>query len=308
MAAAAAAAAALPPARTTEDVGYETAKIKGVDVLCQVAVMLRQRGLRIVRVVDIDIPPEEPNAAPLDGPPDATTVIRSEQWMRAVLVAVSSASLIRACTPNVGVTASSAASPAQPILPVIIAQLREPEAPPGTAARLHLERGLASDGDRTAVYMLPVGKIGVKQLRVVRDAIIQGSSAAPAPTPGAVSPTSSSAAAAPPHTVIVATREKVPVTALKVLRVQTQDGRTAMAEQFRLSELSYNLTRHYLVPKHRLCSMTEVSTLRRSFPKLALQSREDAVTRFYGLLPGDVMVYHRKRSVGLGGDYYREIS
>jgi DNA-directed RNA polymerase subunit H (RpoH/RPB5) len=289
--------------RATEDVGYETAKIKGVDVLCQVAVMLRQRGLRIVRVVDIDLPAEEPNAAPLAEPPDAAATARYEQWMLAVLAAVSPASLLRACAPTVNATEGGSraeAGSAPPVVPVITARLCAPEAPPGTAARLHLDRGLASHGDLTAVFMLPVGKIGVKQLRVVRDAIVEN--------PGAILPAR----------IIVATREKIPAAALEVLRklgVPTEGPgdprlpeRPVLPEQFRLSELSYNLTRHYLQPRHRLCSPEEVAALRRSFPKLALLSREDAVTRFYGLLSGDVMVFHRRRSVGLGGDYYREVA
>jgi DNA-directed RNA polymerase subunit H (RpoH/RPB5) len=272
-----------------EDVGYETAKLKGVDVICQLAVMLRQRGLRIVRVVDVAIPPEEPNAAPMATPPDATATLRAEQWMLSVLAAVPPAGIsdALACAP------SAAGSPGASATPVIVAQVHADEAPHGTVARLHLDRGLARDRDTTAVFIMPAGRVNVKQLRVVREAI--------------------EAAHEIPARVIVAARERIQPAALEVLRVQRQEGshgdaRASIPERFLLSELTYNLTRHYLVPKHRLCSPEEVAALKRRFPRLALQARDDAISRFYGLLPGDVVVYHRRRAVGLGGDYYREVS
>lgn len=275
-----------------EDVGYETAKIKGIDVLSQVAIMLRQRGQRIVRVVDVDIDPAEPNAAPLNTPPDARTTAAAEEWMDGVLSRIAPATLVRACTGAVGGSghtslgaSAEASAPAAPttVQPVLVAEIRAEEAPDGSAVKLHLARGLAADRDRTATFLLPIGKIGVKQLRVIRDAIEDET----------------------PARIIVAAREKIQTVAMDVLKIE---GKKVVAERFKLSELSYNLTRHYLVPKHRMCSPEEVAVLKRAFPKLALQSREDAITRFYGLLPGDVVVYHRRRTVGLGGDYYREVS
>lgn len=258
--------------------------------------------MRIVRVMDVDLVGgeggeggEDPMAAPMACPPDADAALEAERWMQRTLGRASASALLRACGAAAAVPAAKArgdagggggraAAGVGSILPALVARTFVDQAPEHTAERLHLQRGLARDGDRTAVFLLPTGKIRIKQMRLVRDAIADD----------------------PPARVIVASREKIPPTS-EVAFQELDVARPPIIERFLLRELSYNLTRHYLVPSHRLCSPDEVAALRRAFPKLALQSREDAVTRFYGLLPGDVIVYHRRRAVGLGGDYYREV-
>jgi DNA-directed RNA polymerase subunit H (RpoH/RPB5) len=102
--------------------------------------------------------------------------------------------------------------------------------------------------------------------------------------------------------VIVLSRNKIRT----VAAVDFAGTRYAL-ERFVFSELTYNITCHFLVPPHRLCAPDEIATLKKRFPKLALQARDDPISRFHGLHPGDVILYHRTRAGALGGPYWREI-
>lgn len=269
---AATAPAAVPPrpeATAPEDVGYETARIRGVDVLGQVAIMLRQRGCRVVSVAGLDVRGDaEGCVGPLAGVPTDAQCAEAEAWMQRALT-------------RPGARISTAA----PWQPALVAEV-DGSAPAGTAARVHIERGLEAPGDRTCVYLIPADKVGVKQLRAVQESLAE--QRAPAP-----------------KRVLIASREKIAPAALLTLRAEGSEG--VLAEWFLLSELAYNATRHVIVPRHRVCSPAEVAALRRRFPKLALQARDDMISRFHGLLPGDVVVYRRQRLGSYGRDYYREV-
>jgi DNA-directed RNA polymerase subunit H (RpoH/RPB5) len=264
-----AAAAPAGPASHPEDVGYETARIRGVDVLWQVAIMLRQRGCRVCTVAGLDVRSDpEACVGPLAGVPDEATCTEAEAWMQRVLT-------------RPGARIASTA----PWHPVLVAEVCG-SAPEGTAARVHQQRSLEAAGDRTCVYLIPADKVRVKQLRAVQESLARQRDP-------------------PPKRVIIASREKIAPAALLTLRAEGSEG--IISERFLLRELSYNPTRHFLVPPHRVCSPDEVATLRRRFPKLALQSRDDMISRFHGLLPGDVVIYRRQRLGSYGGDYYREV-
>lgn len=165
-------------------------------------------------------------------------------------------------------------------MPIIRAELVA-DAPPGTSAALHLERGLRSVGDQVWVYMLTSGKVGIKQVRALRDSWQQEPR---------------------PKIVVILSREKMSSQAGDFVN---KDG--VVLEKFLFSEISYNITRHFLVPKHWLLSVRETLDLKKKYQKLALQARDDVISRYHGLCPGDVVAYHRVRLGSLGGIYYREV-
>jgi DNA-directed RNA polymerase subunit H (RpoH/RPB5) len=258
-------------ATNPEDVGYETARIRGVDVLGQVAMMLRQRGLRIESIGGVAVDEEEPRAQPMGGVPDEREQSATELWVQRCL-----------SRPGVRITT---ASPWQPALVAVL-----PASPPvGTAAHVHIARGLEQPGDRTWVFLVVADtKVRIKHLRAVQQ------------TYEDLPP------AACPRRVLIISREKIQPASVKALNGGSED-RPVIPERFLLGELSYNVTRHALVPRHRVCSVEEVAALHRRYGKMALQSRDDAISRIHGLLPGDVVVYHRQRLGSMGGDYYREV-
>jgi DNA-directed RNA polymerase subunit H (RpoH/RPB5) len=240
-----------------EDNGYETARLKGVDVLGNVCVMLRQRGIRIVSVMDVGVS-ELPTSQPIKGIPSSQDHMDSE-------------SMVIRC-------ASSA--PGTLPDPIIKAHVIS-DPPPGSSAFLHLERGIRKVGDQIWVYMLTTGNIGIKQIRVVRESWLQENG---------------------PSVVIILSREKITSQAAELVR---SDG--IHLEKFLLSEISYNITRHFLVPKHWLLTTDETQALKKKYTKLALQARDDAISRYHGLMSGDVVAYHRVRLGIMGGIYYREV-
>jgi DNA-directed RNA polymerase subunit H (RpoH/RPB5) len=241
-----------------EDVGYETAKIKGGDVLGTMVTMLRQRGMMIFEVygVSTEIPPLE-------------TVHATAEDER------SSAQSILSCFSRSSLLPSS-----QP--PPIILKARFVEgAAASSSAACHVASGKFGIGDELWAFMVLTGTAGIKQIRVIRQAYEHSK----------------------PSVLMLVTREKVTAQAAETIR---KDG--IHLEKFLLQELSYNITRHFLVPAHRICSPEEVSALRKKYNnKLALQSRDDPISRFHGLFPGDVVEYRRVRLAFLGGVYYREV-
>lgn len=256
-------------ATNPEDVGYETARIKGVDVLGQVSVMLRQRGCRIESIGGL--PVEGDFAAPLAEVPTEQVQNDSEAWVQRMLA-----------RPGVRV---STCSPWQPVLVAAV-----PDSPPaGTAAHTHLLRGSSRPGELTWVFLLSMDKVRVKHLRSVHDSY----AALPAERL--------------PRRVLVISREKIHPTSAVALRGKDKDL-PLIPERFLLSELSHNVTRHFLVPRHRLCAPDEVARLKKQFPKLALQSREDMISRYHGMVAGDVIIYHRQRLGSFGGEYFREVA
>jgi DNA-directed RNA polymerase subunit H (RpoH/RPB5) len=246
-----------------EDNGYETARLKGVDVLGNVCIMLRQRGLKIVSVMGT---PPSSSSTPLTGIPSAQDHSESE------------AMVVRCSTRTVG--APAGAGPLPGSMPIIRAEVVA-DAPPGTSAALHLERGVRSVGDQVWVYMLTSGKVGIKQVRALRDSWQQEPM---------------------PKIVVILSREKMSSQAADFVN---KDG--VALEKFLFSEISYNITRHFLVPKHWLLSVQETADLKKKYQKLALQARDDVISRYHGLCSGDVVAYHRVRLGSLGGIYYREV-
>lgn len=146
-----------------------------------------------------------------------------------------------------------------------------------------MERGLASVGDEAWVYMFNAGKVGIKQIKPFMDTLAETEHHLP-------------------RRIIVVSREKMTNQAEESIR-----SGGFLLEKFLLNELSYNITRHFLVPRHEMCGLEEVARLRKTYPKLALQSRDDAISRFYGMLSGDVILYRRVRMGSMGSVYFREI-
>lgn len=263
-----------------EDAGYETARLRGVDVFATAVTMLRQRGLSVVEICERTLPsplPPLPARAPTD-----TEHGTSEA---AVLACLAPSGIPRAAA---GETARDAEGR---LAPVVRARFSAAAPPPeGTSAAVHALRGEAGPGDETWVFTLQQPKITVKALRTVREAADALFGATPEDS-------------RPPRvSVVVLSRNKIS-------QVSTVEfaGTPYRLERFLFSELTYNLTSHFLVPPHRLCPPEEVAALKRRFPKLAFQARDDPVSRFHGLLPGDVILYNRTRAGVLGGPYWREV-
>lgn len=244
-----------------EDNGYETARLKGVDVLGNVCIMLRQRGLKIVSVMGTS---PSSSSTPLTGIPSALDHTESE------------AMIVRAAGDFVKLAGTG---------PIIKAEVVD--APPGTSSALHLERGLRGVGDQVWVYMLTTGKVGIKQVRVLRESWQEQAESGVNPNP---------------KVVMILSREKMSSQAGDFV---IKDG--IHLEKFLFSEISYNITRHFLVPKHWLLSVEETALLKKKYHKLALQARDDAISRYHGLCSGDVIAYHRVRLGSMGGIYYREV-
>lgn len=263
-----------------EDTGYETARLRGADALANAVTMLRQRGMVVFEVCgrapDIPLLPLPPRA-----PADAEHAA-SESVVLSSLTQPPQ-------QPAPQQPHQEAAAP--PLAPVIRARYCA-EAPPaeGTAGATHALRGLAGPGDEVWVFTLQQPKISIKAVRAVREAV----DARVAATAAALRP--------PRLGVVLLTRDKIRAAA--ALEFTSTPYRM---ERFLFSELTYNVTRHFLVPPHRLCTPADVAALRRTFPKLALQSRDDPVSRFHGLVPGDVVLYRRTRVGVLGGPYWREV-
>jgi hypothetical protein len=274
-------------AHCMEDTGYETARLRGADALATAATMLRQRGLTVFEIC------ERALAAPLRPLPARAPTEAEHAASEAAVLAAAAAAAAAGIAPH-GAQPAAATSAACPALaPVICARFEAEAAPPeGTAAATHRLRGLATPGDETWVFSLQQPKIGIKTVRAVRDAAEARLSALePSRRPARLG-------------VVVLSRDKIKDRTVATL---LEDGTIHRLERFLFSELTYNVTRHFLVPPHRLCAPDEVAALRRTFPKLALQSRDDAITRFHGLLSGDVVLYNRTRAGVLGGPYWREV-
>jgi DNA-directed RNA polymerase subunit H (RpoH/RPB5) len=297
-----------------EDAGYETARLRGVDVFATAVTMLRQRGLSVVEICERPLPsplPPLPARAPTDtehGTSEAAVLACLGPSIRprteAELARGHDGQPARgpdgqpARGPEGQPVRAAPAAPAAPsapaattIQPVVRARFSSALPPPeGTSAAVHALRGEAGPGDETWVFTLQQPKITVKALRTVREAADTLLEAIPE-------------ASRPPRvSVVVLSRNKIS-------QVSTVEfaGTPYRLERFLFSELTYNLTSHFLVPPHRLCSPEEVAVLKRRFPKLALQARDDPVSRFHGLLPGDVILYNRTRAGVLGGPYWREV-
>jgi DNA-directed RNA polymerase subunit H (RpoH/RPB5) len=241
-----------------DDVGYETARLKLVDVMGQICTMLRQRGFVITSILG-----NRCCLDPICGVASAETQTESERMVVTMITALAG---VAGPPPLVSITASI------------------PEHPPkGSMAKSHLERGLASVGDEVWVFMFNAGKVGIKQTKLILDAIPQTSSP-------------------PPKRVLVVSREKMTTQAEEGIRSEGY-----ILEKFLLQELSYNITRHFLVPKHSMCGEEEIRRLRRLYPKMAIQSRDDPISRFYGMVRGDVIMYQRSRLGSVGALYYREV-
>lgn len=266
-----------------EDNGYETARLKGVDVLGNVCVMLRQRGLRITSIFGQESVAMDP--FPERALPSAEDHSESE---RAVVAAAAAAGRRGGGVARAAVVVSQAEAVVVPAgsataAEVIIKASYLARPPQGTSSALHVERGIYAAGDELWVFMLGgAGKVGIKQVRQIHNAYID--------------------ARPMPKVVLILTREKMSSQAGDMIR---RDG--VHLEKFFLSEISYNITRHFLVPRHWMLSVEESAALKKKYSKLALQSRDDAISKYHGLYPGDVVGYNRVRLGSMGGIYYREV-
>lgn len=258
-----AAAAAASSAAVVDDVGYETARLKMVDVMGQICTMLRQRGMCIRSIHS-----RECFLGPIAGVATPEDQVESERL------------ILSMPPPETGSTK-----------PTITASIPDLDtAPPHSIARVHIERGIAAVGQETWVYMFNAGKVGIKQTKIILDGIAHEES------PG------SGGVPQKPSRIIVVSREKMTNQAEESIRSEGY-----VIEKFLLNELSYNITRHFLVPRHEMCDAEQIAKLRKIYPKMALQSREDPITRFYGMVPGDVILYRRVRTGSMGAIYYREV-
>ncbi len=68
-------------------------------------------------------------------------------------------------------------------------------------------------------------------------------------------------------------------------------------EHFMYKELTYNLTKHFLVPKHRLMSLNEITRFLGEndldIENLPIMSFQDPMARYYGAKPGDLFEIER---------------
>lgn len=258
-----------------EDNGYETARLKGVDVLGNVCVMLRQRGLKITSILGQE-------SVAMDPFPESTLPSAEDHSESERAIVAAAARRGAADHPRCGAAAGEAGGSAAAA--EVIIKAAYPACPPrGTSSALHVERGVYAAGDELWVFMLGgVGKVGIKQVRQIHNAYID--------------------ARPMPKVVLILTREKMSSQAGDMIR---RDG--VHLEKFFLSEISYNITRHFLVPRHWMLSVEESTALKKKYSKLALQSRDDAISKYHGLYPGDVVGYNRVRLGSMGGIYYREV-
>jgi DNA-directed RNA polymerase subunit H (RpoH/RPB5) len=336
-----------------DDVGYETAHIKGADVISQLCTMLRQRGLRVVRVHG-----RECCMPPLDHVPAAEEVVAAE---REVVRLMQTGGAARSGASGAGGAAEEvpgrptslrswadgtfgrdspngppsaeadigleqrraakvsggAVTKASGHDPCVVAE--EVESPPaGSASLAHRKRGITVPGEQVWAFFLQGAKVSVKQVREVHAVVTERSRQSITTTTATITATAAATtatAAAMPisaeseshlpivRRVILVARDKVADASVEFMRGDVTP------ERFLLQELTYNLTRHFLVPPHHILDPeTEVAPLRKRYPKLALQSRDDALSRFYGLVPGDVVGYVRQRLGAMGGVYYCEVA
>lgn len=68
-------------------------------------------------------------------------------------------------------------------------------------------------------------------------------------------------------------------------------------EHFMYKELAYNLTKHFLVPKHRLMSLDEITSFLSKndldIENIPVMSFRDPIARYYGAKPGDLFEIER---------------
>lgn len=254
-------------AAAVEDTGYETARVKLLDAIGTVTMMLRQRGLDVTHLCNEPLDPEhvmrsQPPHLPMT---EVHARLFAQQWSRLESKQREDQELF-VC------------------VPVVSARIPEGTLAPSTAAALHVERGLATKGDATWVYMINSGKFSIKHVRRLQKDVEK------------------EVADRQLRNVILITRERVTMQAMEGMK-----GLRVRVETFMLNELVYNITQHSLVPKHRIAGMAEIAALVKKYTKLAQQDRGDPISRYYGLETGDVVVYTRRRSRAMGGAYYRMI-
>lgn len=280
-----------------EDVGYETARLVGSDVLSTVCTMLRQRGLVVTEIYGTDVSARGLGPIAAGAPPPApATQLSSRVTAECAATATAPSIVVPVMRARVGGgggpggsegEGSCEGAPAASLARGAEA-LSLPPPPAHTAAAVHQERGLLRAGDETWVFSLPNGKVSIKPLRLIRGAVDEAIAGG----------------ACENLTLVIISRDKIGTVAAHEF---ASSPYKYTVQRFLFSELSYNVTTHFLVPHHRMCDAAEIAALKKRFPKLALQGREDAISRFHGLLPGDVVLYNRVRANVLGGPYWREV-
>ena len=92
--------------------------------------------------------------------------------------------------------------------------------------------------------------------------------------------------------------------------IETTD--TLRVETFTVDELSFNVTKHKLVPKHRMLSNEEKNTLlcvyNTTCAKLPRIKQNDPVVRYYGAVPGVVFEITRNSETSGITKYYRIVT
>lgn len=83
---------------------------------------------------------------------------------------------------------------------------------------------------------------------------------------------------------IIVYKESITSSAKKTIEMLSSD-----IELFNIEELKYNITKHYLVPKHILLTDKEKKEIKSFNKKLPSLLRSDPVSRFYNYKKGDVI-------------------
>lgn len=83
-------------------------------------------------------------------------------------------------------------------------------------------------------------------------------------------------------------------------------------EQFSFKDLTFNVTKHQLVPKHEIISSTEVLNLLTTFKinrnNLPLISVNDPVIKYLGAVKYDIVKIYRKDQDFISSIYYRKVT
>jgi len=84
-------------------------------------------------------------------------------------------------------------------------------------------------------------------------------------------------------------------TVTPIAKKVVEESKEILIELFNEEELQYNITKHYLVPKHEILykkDSTEAKEFKKN--KYPIISKKDPVSRFYGYNIGDVIMVTRK--------------
>jgi len=88
------------------------------------------------------------------------------------------------------------------------------------------------------------------------------------------------------------------ITAFTKTAVHNTSSLKILLETFQYTKLLYNITKHYLVPKHiRLSRQDAINFKKKHGTKIPKMISEDPVVKFYAFKKGDVIEIHRSDEV-----------